>query len=113
MAHLNQIASESALFDPAYQLKNAYHQIHGSAPGPIPGRYPVISDICVKIKVERDRIKAGVLLAENKHRFELEEALRVKDTQEAEAKAAKEAAKALKTAALAAKRKEKVKLIYA
>ena len=110
MVHVHQIAGESALFDPAFQLKNTYHQIHGSAPGPIPGNYAIISDACIKIKSERDRIKNAVLAGEQKHRFELEEAFRLKEAQEAKAKAAKEAAKALKLAAQATRKKVKVSL---
>ncbi|KAJ7107366.1 hypothetical protein C8R44DRAFT_885384 [Mycena epipterygia] len=92
-AFLAHIATEQTLYDTFYSVKNSYHQSATHSGGVIGGRYPLILDLCARLKAERERAKNAVLLAQQQHRQELEDIRALKEQKDAEAKAAKEAAR--------------------
>ncbi|KAJ7132419.1 hypothetical protein C8R44DRAFT_871380 [Mycena epipterygia] len=75
-AFLAHIATEQTLYDTFYSVKNSYHQSCHSFR-----------------RSERERAKNAVLLAQQQHRQELEDIRALKEQKDAEAKAAKEAAR--------------------
>ncbi|KAJ7101999.1 hypothetical protein C8R44DRAFT_887782 [Mycena epipterygia] len=92
-AFLAHIATEQTLYDTFYSVKNSYHQSATHSGGVIGGRYPLILDLCARLKAERERAKNAVVLAQQQHRQELEDIRALKEQKDAEAKAAKEAAR--------------------
>jgi hypothetical protein len=66
-----------------FNMKNSYHQTATGPGGIIGGRYPVILDLCSRIKTERELNRVGLSAAtvatQQAHRTELEDA-RVKST---------------------------------
>ncbi|KAK6985095.1 hypothetical protein R3P38DRAFT_3194864 [Favolaschia claudopus] len=51
---LGEIAKDKTLYDAFYSVKNSYHQTAVGSNGVIGGRYPLILELCAKIKAERE-----------------------------------------------------------
>lgn len=96
---MREICETLSLSEVAYHLKQSYHQTAGINGGVIAGRYPVLIDFIARMKAEKERAKNGILLEQQYHRAELEDARAAKDAQDAELAKAKEAARASKEAA--------------
>lgn len=111
-SHIVQISSDNALFDIAFQLKNSYHQIAVQLGGAIGGRYPIIVALCGRIKAERERVKNGILNAEQVHRAELENAKAAAAEVIQAAKEAKDAENAAKEAVRKELKKAKSKVRF-
>jgi hypothetical protein len=85
------IACDKSLYDVFFNMKNLYHQTATGPGGIIGGRYPVILDLCSRIKTERKLncvgLSTATVAAQQAHRTELEGA-RVAAEEQAAAEAA-------------------------
>ncbi|KAK6977928.1 hypothetical protein R3P38DRAFT_2809719 [Favolaschia claudopus] len=79
---LGEIAKDKTLYDAFYSVKNSYHQTAVGSNGVIGGRYPLILELCAKIKAERELQRGNTVASQQAHRTELEEARAQADDQE-------------------------------
>jgi hypothetical protein len=75
---IGAIARNKSLYDIFFNMKNSYHQTATGPGGVIGGCYPVILDLCSRIKTERELNRVGLsavtVAAQQAHRTELEDA---------------------------------------
>ncbi|KAK6987951.1 hypothetical protein R3P38DRAFT_3229831 [Favolaschia claudopus] len=79
---LGEIAKDKTLYDAFYSVKNSYHQTAVGSNGVIGGRYPLILELCAKIKAERELLRGSAVASQQAHRTELEEARAQAEDQE-------------------------------
>ena len=79
---MHLIIKEKALYDVFFAVKNSYTQA-ASPNGIIGGRYPLILDLCARIKFERERARSGVITSQSTARAELEDAREFADNSKA------------------------------
>ncbi|KAJ7667175.1 hypothetical protein B0H17DRAFT_1142869 [Mycena rosella] len=106
-----ELAATPGLAEVFHVVKNTYHQtvVPNSDPV-IGGRYPVIADLCARLKTAKECSKAGVLVAQQQHRAQLDDVRDAAEAQNAQVVAARDAACASKdTTKKKAKNKKKSK----
>ncbi|KAK6966535.1 hypothetical protein R3P38DRAFT_3425232 [Favolaschia claudopus] len=65
---LGEIAKDKTLYDAFYSVKNSYHQTAVGSNGVIGGRYPLILELCAKIKAERELQRGNTVASQQAHR---------------------------------------------
>ncbi|KAJ7879533.1 hypothetical protein B0H14DRAFT_3434968 [Mycena olivaceomarginata] len=104
------IAHDKSLYDVFFNMKNSYHQTATGPGGIISGHYPIILDLCSRIKTKRELNRIGLstatIAAQQAHRTELEDACVA-----AEEQAAAEAAATAKPKKSKGKKAKKSKAI--
>ncbi|KAJ7877162.1 hypothetical protein B0H13DRAFT_1893379 [Mycena leptocephala] len=91
--------------------QNAYHQT-ALGGGVIPGKYPAVVEFCNKLKNERERARNHILLDEQVHRAELEDARTFREetrSTKEDSRHSKETSRAAKDAKKREKEKSKAK----
>ncbi|KAJ7929556.1 hypothetical protein B0H13DRAFT_2310484 [Mycena leptocephala] len=111
LPYITHIARDNTVSEIAFQIKNAYHQT-ALGGGVIPGKYPAVVEFCNKLKNERERARNHILLDEQVHRAELEDARTFREetrSTKEDSRHSKESSRAAKDAKKREKEKSKAK----